>query len=158
MLLGLVMVFWPGLTTLTLVVVLGVTLIIAGISSLVVHYRMKKKGFPVSRQPLDGWLSLLVGIVLVAMPNLFVSVMMILLGVLLAVAGIEQIVELASARRRGYAVPFFYYVVPVLILLIGFIIMFTPVASAVSFILLFGITVIVYGVVILVNQYSIRKK
>jgi uncharacterized membrane protein HdeD (DUF308 family) len=64
---------------------------------------------------------------------------------------------LLSARSYA-AVPFGYYVMPVLVLLAGLVVLVNPFAAvAVPFIIL-GVSSTVYGITELINLYKFRKK
>ena len=73
--------------------------------------------------------SLLFGLWLMISPAFFVGILMYVLGAVLVFAGISQIAHLLSARSYA-AVPFGYYVMPVLILLAGLVVLANPFAAA----------------------------
>lgn len=156
-LLGLVLVLWPGFSISYLVIVIGILLIISGATSLGVHYRMKRRGQQVKGASVDGWFSLLLGLCLLLMPAFFVGVLMTLLGILLIIASVGQFSALSSARREGYAVSGLMYLFPVLVLISGIVIIWNPFVSAASVIMLFGFTIIFYGIISLINQYAVRR-
>jgi len=155
--LGLIMVAWPGLTTRTIVVITGITLLVAGGVMLIGYFRRKKAGIPV-RTPFSACISLLAGLCLVIMPQVFINILMIVFGILLALGGIDQIVSLVMGKRAGLSVPVFFFIAPVIVLLIGFYIMFSPAISARTFMVLFGVTAIIFGIVVLYNEYTLNKE
>lgn len=153
---GAIMVAWPGLTTHSIVVFLGIALLVLGVVLLIGWIRRKRAGVPV-RVPLTSAITLLLGLCMVVMPQLFVNILMVVFGILLVLGGLDQILTLFLGRRAGAPVAYFFFMAPVLILAIGFYIMFSPAISAQTFIMLFGITAIVYGVVVLYDTYIVTR-
>lgn len=155
-LLGLIMVVWPSLTTGTIVMVLGIGLLVLG-SALFLNYLLrKKKGFNPST-PLGAIIYLLLGLSMVLMPQLFVNILMVVFGIVLVIGGLDQIFVLAMGHRAGFRIPVLFYAAPILVLLIGLYIMFSPAISARTFIMLFGVTAIVYGIIVLYNTHVLKQ-
>ena len=63
---------------------------------------------------------------------------------------------LAAARQFGYVSPV-SYLFPVIILIAGIIVLFDPFSSAEGVFILFGATLVFYGITDLINQYAINK-
>ena len=154
--LGVIMVAWPGLTTRTIVIIMGVTLLVTALVLFIGYFRRKSAGNPV-RIPLAACISLLLGLCLVIMPQFFVNMLVIVFGILLVLGGIDQIASLAIARRAGVAVPVFFFLAPVMVLIVGFYIMFSPAISSQGFMILFGITAIIFGIIALYDEYLINR-
>ncbi|MDR0954581.1 MAG: DUF308 domain-containing protein [Rikenellaceae bacterium] len=153
---GLIMVAWPGLTTRTIVVFLGIALLVLGAILLIGWIRRKRAGAPV-QVPLASTVTLLIGLCMTAMPQLFINILLVVFGILLVLAGLDQILTLILGRQAGVRLSVYFYIAPVLVLAIGLYLMFSPQTSAQTFILLFGITAIVYGVVALYDAYLLRN-
>ncbi|MCD8185924.1 MAG: DUF308 domain-containing protein [Rikenellaceae bacterium] len=154
--LGIIMVAWPGLTTRMIVVILGILLMLTGLLLAVGFLRRRSHGTAL-RMPLTPSISFLVGLSMVAMPQLFIHILMIVFGILLTIGGIDQLVSLATARRYGLSIPWFFFITPAVILLIGLYIMFSPSLSASGFMMLFGITAIVFGVIVLYDEHMLNR-
>lgn len=90
-------------------------------------------------------------------PSFYVSILMYVLGAILIFAGISQLVHLSSARQWT-SVSGGYYVIPILILIAGFVVLLNPFAAATVPFLILGASSIVYGVSELVNQLRFRKQ
>ena len=157
LILGLVMVVWPGLTTHAIVIFIGVALLVLGIVLLISWFRRKKAGMPV-RIPLGATICLLIGLAMVLMPQLFINILMVVFGILLILAGLDQLLTLFFGKRAGAPVSAWFYIAPVVILLVGFYIMFSPALTAKAFILVFGITSIVYGIITLYDTYILNQR
>ena len=149
---GLVLIIWPANALIYLVITIGILFMVPGMIAILGYLLRNRERYPDARFPLTGAGSLLFGILLLAMPGFFVSMLMYLVGFILVLGGIQQIVSLSSARKWG-PVPGGFYVVPVLILLCGVIVLFNPFGAAATALVLLGVASMVYGVSELVNWF-----
>lgn len=154
-LLGLVLVVWPGVALRYIIMLIGVIFLVTGLISFIVSSRNRSER-PRSVAPFNGIGSIILGLLLVGMPSVFATVFMYLLGFILVIAAVGQFVTLSAARKFGH-VPAVSYLFPVLILIAGIVVLFDPFKSAESVFILFGVTAIFYGITDLLNQYSIKK-
>ena len=153
--LGLVLVIWPGTALKYIIMLIGVIFLVTGLITFTLSYRNREAK---SRQlaPFSGIGSIILGLLLVCIPSVFATIFMFVLGFILVIAAIGQFVTLMAARQLGYISPI-SYLFPLLILIAGIVVLFDPFKSAESVFILFGVTAIFYGVTDLLNQYSIRK-
>jgi uncharacterized membrane protein HdeD (DUF308 family) len=98
---GIVVIAWPGVTFLVIAVIWGITLLVGGIARVVSAAMLRGYGW--------GWLIVLgiletiVGIVMLAWPDVTAYVILLLIGIYSIVAGILQIVlsfQLKKAPER----------------------------------------------------------
>jgi uncharacterized membrane protein HdeD (DUF308 family) len=94
---GIVVVAWPGVTFLVIAVIWGITLLVGGIARVVSAAVLRGYGW--------GWLVVLgiietiIGIVMLAWPDVTAYVILLLIGIYSIVAGILQIVLAFELRR-----------------------------------------------------------
>ena len=157
-LLGLALVIWPDVALNYIVIIIGVILLLTGITTYANYYSLKRRGFDLPALPVESIVSLIFGLLLIIMPSVFVSILMLVLGILLVIASLGQLSGLISARRNGIDIPGVLYIFPILILIAGIVVMFNPFASAATVFIFFGITSIVYGIVNLFSLYAIRPR
>lgn len=154
-LVGVLLVAWPEAAVVYLVIAVGAMFLIPGLFTVLTYLlKGRKIGMPF---PLVSVGSALFGLSLMVVPSFYVSILMYVLGAILAFAGISQLVHLSSARQWT-SVPGGYYVVPVLILVAGLVVLLNPFAAASVPFLILGASSIVYGVSELVNQLRFRKQ
>lgn len=157
--LGIILVAWPDVALIYIVVLLGILLLVWGAVSLLSWLAYRKRADAVSRRiPLDGVFALIFGALLVSTPTSFVNALMVILGILLIIAGVNQVAVLAAANRRGAGFSPVMYLFPALVLIAGVVIVFDPFASAAGVFVFFGITAVFYGLVDLYNSYSIQQR
>lgn len=153
---GILLVVWPEAAMIYLVIAVGALFLVPGLIALWAYFFRRKEEdggmFPVAALG-----SALFGLWLMMMPDFFVSLLMYILGVLLVLAGIRLLVQLASVRHR-LAVLSWLYAVSVLVLLAGIVVLLNPFATAsVPFIVL-GVSCIVYALSDFVSYCKFRKE
>ena len=155
--LGLMLVLWPDNALDILVIAMGALFLAAGVVTIAAYFARDKSLYPNVRFPIEGAGSFLLGLLLVVAPKFFVGILMIVLGIVLAIAGLQQIAMLFSARKWT-EVSIYFYIVPVLVTVCGIIVLFNAQAVAQSILILSGVTCIVYGIAGLVNELRFRKQ
>lgn len=94
--------------------------------------------------PFVGLGSVLLGVVLVLMPNVFVAFLMYVLGIILAAVGINQILTLISERHVA-PLRWWVFLCPLALLAIGLFITLKPLESASLPFVILGVGCIAYG-------------
>lgn len=156
--LGVVLVMWPEAAIIYMIMVIGACFLLPGIYSIVGYFLRNKENEVTSPMfPLDGLGSLLLGAWLLIMPHFFVNILMYLLGAVLVLAGIQQIASLIRARKWSI-VPYGFYVLPSLILLVGILILVYPMDVMANTLTVFGVATLFYGINELINWYKFRKR
>lgn len=110
--------------------------------------------------PLVGLGSMLLGLALAVMPNVFVTWLMYILSAILILGAISQYVTLSSASRVA-RVGWMFWVMPSILLLVGIVAVVFPEKIASAPLLVIGWGMVVYGVVELVNAvkiYQLRRQ
>ena len=156
LIIGLLLVVWPGQAIIYLVLTIGVLFLLPGLFGLVSYVltarKRKEAGYSVPF-PIIALGSTLFGIWLIVMPDFFVTSLMYVLGVLLVLAGVSQLANLAAARSSVH-VPWGVYVIPLLVLVAGLVVLFD---AEVPFIIL-GCSSIVYALMDLFRLFKYRRR
>lgn len=152
---GAVLVVWPGVALRYIVMFIGAMFLITGLFAFIVSNR-NREDHRRSLVPFSGIGSMALGLLLLCYAKSFTTIFMFILGFILVVAAIGQFVALATARQYG-AVSLVSYLFPVLIFIAGIVVLFDPFASAEGVLIFFGIAAIFYGITDLINQSVIRK-
>jgi len=154
--LGLILVIWPTEVLNNIVKIIGGVFFVAGLVSFLVSYRERDERAAMGLTSFNGFGSMLLGVLLFFMADFFTSMLMYLLGFLLAVAGVGQLVMLISARRLGMQ-SLVVYIFPVLLLIAGVVVFVNPFQAKESIITLFGVMSIFYGITDLINRRKINR-
>lgn len=154
---GVLLVWWPQAAVIYLVISIGVLFLIPGVLGLLGYLMNRKAGAPVRQLPVVALGSTLFGLWLMIMPDFFVSILMYILGVLLVLAGIGQISNLAAARAWS-TVPGGLFVIPSLVLIAGLVVLFNPFEVATIPFIILGASCIVYSLTDLFRIIRYRRK
>lgn len=158
LILGLLLVIWPGIAINYLVITVGVLFLVPGLIALVGYFsRVYRKEGSSGMFPVAGTGSVLFGLWLMIMPSFFVNILMYVLGFVLILGSIHQISSLVSARKWT-TVPAGFYVMPMLIFIAGLVILVYPFKVASAAFIMLGVTSMVFGLSQLLNGVRFRHK
>lgn len=155
-LLGLILMFWPGVAISYLVILIGVLFLIPGVLSMIAYFSGKKKEAGARSFPIDSLGSIILGLWMIMKPAFFVSILMYVLGALFILAGIQQILALNAARKFN-SVPAVLFIIPALILISGMVIIGNPFGAAATAFIFLGAVSVFYGVTEWIGWYKFKK-
>ena len=153
--LGLIMVSFPGTSLIIMVKIVAAFLIASGVVSLVfgiVNRQNGGLGLMITNTVVD----IILGILIFMFPAEVAGVVMFILGLLLMFFGIFQITALLSANRV-LPVGLWAFILPVLCTAGGILVIFHPFGLGSFITLVAGITLLVYGISELVSTWKMRK-
>ena len=107
--------------------------------------------------PIVGIGCALLGVVLVVMPDAFVTSLMYLLGAVLVLGAINQFMNLIGIKKIA-RVPLWFWVCPSLILITGLFVIIKPMETASLPMLVLGWCLMFYGVTECVNAFKIHRE
>jgi uncharacterized membrane protein HdeD (DUF308 family) len=155
---GLLFILWPEESVNYLIIATGIFFVLSGVCSVLLWAFRRGEGSGTFSVPLV-WVavtgSILLGTWLIVSPGFFVEIFGRAWGVILAIAGVQQIVSLFKAKKR-YPVPLGYYVIPALILLAGATVLLYPLETVVNTFMLLGVVSLFYGVNELIGRQKFR--
>ena len=106
--------------------------------------------------PLVSVGSLILGLLLALMPQVFIAWLMFILAFILILGALTQFVNLASAAKMG-RVGILFWLFPSVLLLLGLLTIIKPSAIASAPLLIIGWGMLIYGVVELLNAFKISN-
>lgn len=156
-LLGIALIVWPEQAIHYLIIAIGLFFLLPGLFSLFNFFMREKSKRVFSAFPVEACGSIVLGALLLAFPVFFISILMYLLGVLAILGGGFLIVRLIMARKYN-DIPFWYYVLPVLILATGVLILMNPQKIAENMFVIFGAASVLFGMSLLISWSKFRKR
>lgn len=127
---------------------IGAVFMLSGAISLFNIYILRKKGmstgFDTAVLGFVGVAGVLLGVWFLLSPAFFLSVLMTALGIMLLVAGFYQVANLLIAQK-SVRVPFFMYIVPLLLIVAGVVVVADPFEVAGLPFLVVGVGAILSG-------------
>lgn len=135
LIIGLLMVIFPGFVAGSLVQIVGCLLILIGVASIVLFM----KGHSMLMLLLSI-VELSSGMVLLVWPGYILDFIFMILGLMLLIFAVEEIIAFARVKADWKA-----FILPVLILVCGVVIFFLPSGAVNATVILFGSALIVYA-------------
>jgi len=150
---GCIAIFIPDLTMKSVVMTVGGLIFLVGAIGIIISLTVKEKmswGAELTRTIPN----LIIGLLLIIMPELFVKLMVIIIGVGLLLIGIVQLAGVFSVREIiGWS--WFYLIMSLLIITSGIVMLNNPFKSAETIVTFFGIILIFYGISEVVISWKI---
>lgn len=170
---GILLIQYREQTVTWITIAIGVLFFLSGVVSLASYYSAKHAADKMQGQllynaqgqhvagmqpsfPIVGVGSILLGIVLALMPNVFISWLMFILSCILILGAITQFVNLSAAAKMG-RVSFIFWIFPSALLLLGLLAIIKPSAIASAPLFIIGWAMLIYGVVECINTLKISN-
>ncbi|MBQ0006336.1 MAG: DUF308 domain-containing protein [Alistipes sp.] len=144
-LLGIAFIIWPDKAKEYTCLILGVIVIVLGLSALI-RSNFGKEGNVLNLLAINGFLDIIFGVLLLIFRDFFVNLITFLFGFMLLVFGIASLVETVSARKNTGNIRKSAFIFPILITALGIGMFFMPDKSSNAVFVLFGISIVVYGI------------
>ena len=146
LILGLVLLLWPQVAINYLIISIGIIFfVLPSLVAIISYYVSKVK--PGRHVLLLAIGSFLFGLFLLIMPDFFANILMIILGIVLLVDGVEQLATLISVKKLlDIRIPWFLALPPVLLLGVGVFSLFSPDQAKNTLLLVIGMANIVYAI------------
>ena len=169
---GVLLIQYREQTVTWITIAIGVLFFLSGVISLITYFSAKRTAEKMQGQvlsdangqiigttpkfPIVGLGSLILGIILALMPNVFISWLMFIISAILILGAITQMANLATAAKMG-RVGIIYWLMPSALLLLGILAIIKPSALASAPLLIIGWAMLVYGVVECANTFKISN-
>lgn len=170
---GVLLIQYREQTVTWITVAIGVLFFLSGVISLASYWAAKRNAEKMQGQilsdsngkPIMGMMpkfplvsvgSLILGLLLALMPQVFIAWLMFILAFILILGALTQFVNLASAAKMG-RVGILFWLFPSALLLLGLLAIIKPSAIASAPLFIIGWGMLIYGVVELLNAFKISN-
>lgn len=153
---GILALVLPGITLLALVILFGAYALADGILALLAGYKMRDSGKPVWPMVVIGLLGIIAGVLTVVWPGITALVLLAFIAAWALVTGVFQIVA-AIRLRKEIQHEWLLILSGVLSVLFGLAMLIFPGAGAVAVVWIIGAYAIVFGVMLLILGFNLRK-
>lgn len=170
---GVLLIQYREQTVTWITVAIGVLFFLSGVISLASYWAAKRNAEKMQGQilsdsngkPIMGMLpkfplvsvgSLILGLLLALMPQVFIAWLMFILAFILILGAMTQFVNLASAAKMG-RVGILFWLFPSALLLLGLLAIIKPSAIASAPLFIIGWGMLIYGVVELLNAFKVSN-
>jgi len=153
--LGLIMVISPGLSMVTMGIIVGIYMIIHGVVLVALDFKSN-----MNYSPFDGIVSgilfIILGILLIAMPGILSLALTLALGVWIILTSVSTI-RLALVVKGKNSNWVLILLFGMLDLVVGILILFNPFASSISITVLSGAIIMAHSVINIIDMIIIKK-
>ena len=170
---GVLLIQYREQTVTWITIAIGVLFFLSGVISLASYWAAKRNAEKMQGQilsdsngkPIMGMIpkfplvsvgSLILGLLLALMPQVFIAWLMFILSFILILGALTQFVNLASAAKMG-RVSILFWLFPSALLLLGLLAIIKPSAIASAPLFIIGWGMLIYGVVELLNAFKISN-
>lgn len=154
--LGSILLFVPGLTMQTVIIIIGAMLVLSGLVTLVLSNR-KRSGSINGFWSAQGIMTILFGIVFIASPSVMVKVFVIFLGIILLIMGFFQLVgSLGMLTRSAWS--WIYFLIALMTLGSGIFLLTDPFKSAEAILAFLGAVLILNGLSELFMAWKVSRR
>ena len=142
---GLILVLWPGHVMTTAVTILGIALLAGGVISILSWYRGRMKGASYATLA-EGILLAVAGVVVLGSPRFLISIFPVFVGIVILINGIINLAQALDQKREGYARWTVSLALAVLTIVLGLLITFNPFSTMEMLVMAIGFVIIYNGV------------
>lgn len=170
---GVLLIQYREQTVTGITIAIGVLFFLSGVISLASYWAAKRNAEKMQGQilsdsngkPIMGMMpkfplvsvgSLILGLLLALMPQVFIAWLMFILAFILILGALTQFVNLASAAKMG-RVGILFWLFPSVLLLLGLLAIIKPSAIASAPLFIIGWGMLIYGVVELLNAFKVSN-
>lgn len=170
---GVLLIQYRVQTVTWITIAIGVLFFLSGVISLASYWAAKRNAEKMQGQilsdsngkPIMGMMpkfplvsvgSLILGLLLALMPQVFIAWLMFILAFILILGALTQFVNLASAAKMG-RVGILFWLFPSALLLLGLLAIIKPSAIASAPLFIIGWGMLIYGVVELLNAFKVSN-
>lgn len=170
---GVLLIQYREQTVTWITIAIGVLFFLSGVISLASYWEAKRNAEKMQGQilsdsngkPIMGMMpkfplvsvgSLILGLLLALMPQVFIAWLMFILAFILILGALTQFVNLASAAKMG-RVGILFWLFPSALLLLGLLAIIKPSAIASAPLFIIGWGMLIYGVVELLNAFKVSN-
>ena len=170
---GVLLIQYREQTVTWITIAIGVLFFLSGVISLASYWAAKRNAEKMQGQilsdsngkPIMGMMpkfplvsvgSLILGLLLALMPQVFIAWLMFILAFILILGALTQFVNLASAAKMG-RVGILFWLFPSALLMLGLLAIIKPSAIASAPLFIIGWGMLIYGVVELLNAFKVSN-
>lgn len=143
--LGLVLLIWPGTTTQIVCMLLGIVLFVYGVIQILLYLMNRERSIISQGMMLLGIIVAVIGIWILLKPEMIIMAVPVIIGILIAMHGLHNVIQAISLKRDGYENWWVACLMGVLTVLLGGVLIYNPFTVIDTIVRLIGIFLIYDG-------------
>lgn len=125
-LLGLVLLIWPGTTTQIVCMTLGIVMLAYGIIQIVIYLFNRERTIISQGMMLLGIVFAVIGIWILLKPEMIIMAVPVIVGVLIVIHGIHNVVQAVALQKEGYEKWWLALLFALLTVIFGGVLIYNP--------------------------------
>lgn len=154
---GIFLMFWPGVTVMAVIYLMGAFFALTGIASLIAYFREKSEHFHSAAVLSTGVFFLILALIVFLFPQIIASFSSVILGIVLALAGVVSAVRSIELRSMSGSMWIVMLVVSIAVAIGGVVIIANPFETTSLFVFVIGAVVLVNGVADVIIDMQFRR-
>lgn len=143
--LGLVLLIWPGTTTQIVCMMLGTVLLIYGVVQIMLYMISRERSIISQGMMLLGIVVAVIGVWILVRPEMIIMAVPVIVGILIAIHGIHNISQAITLKQEGYENWWVACLLGVLATVLGAVLVYNPFTVMNTIVRLIGIFLIYDG-------------
>lgn len=159
--LGLVLLIWPGTTTQIVCMMLGIVLLIYGVVQIIVYLLSRERNIVSQGMMLLGIVVAVIGIWILLKPEMIIMAVPVIVGVLIVIHGLHNVVQSIALKKDGYERWWVAFLMGILTVVLGAVLIYNPFRVMDTVVRLIGIFLIYDGlsdVWILSRVFKVKRQ
>lgn len=156
--LGLVLLFWPAASMLVICRLFGTALMIFGVVKLVMHVISGGDEFIAYADVSTGVIAAVLGLLLLVRPQMFISILPMLLGILIVVDSAMRVQSTWALRKVGYGRWWIELIFAAVTLVLGILLVVNPFEGMSMAVSIMGAFLLLDGIANLFDIFYISRK
>ena len=145
MLLGLVLLIWPGTTTQIVCMLLGIVLLSYGIIQITIYLFNRERTIISQGMMLLGIVFAVIGAWILLKPEMIIMAVPVIVGVLIVIHGLHNVVQAIALKKDGYVKWWLALIFGLLTVVFGGVLIYNPFEAVEMVVRLIGIFLIYDG-------------
>lgn len=145
-LLGLVLLIWPGTTTQIVCMSLGIVLLAYGIIQIVIYLFNRERTLISQGMMILGIIFAVVGVWILLTPEMIIMAVPVIVGVLIVIHGLHNVVQAIALQKDGYERWWLALIFGLLTVIFGGLLIYNPFGAVELVVRLIGIFLIYDGI------------
>ncbi|MDE7285538.1 MAG: DUF308 domain-containing protein [Lachnospiraceae bacterium] len=145
-LLGLVLIIWPGATSQIICMLLGGVLLAYGILQIVLYLFNRERTILLQGMMLLGIVFAVIGLWILLKPEMIIMAVPVIVGVLIVIHGLHNVVQALALKKDGYENWWLAFLLGMLTVILGVVLIFNPFKAIELVVRIIGIFLIYDGV------------
>lgn len=143
---GLILLIWPSLSSAVICYALSAGLLIFGIYRIITHFRKQPQSMPLQHDFASGVMLVAVALFILLEPDLIISLLPVLLGLLLIMGAARELQFMVDLKRLHEGRWVMALVAALIQVILGILILWNPFATAMVLMQFIGVSVLIESI------------